>query len=182
MLLELLLQRFEEDAELRKRLISALIIGPEGNLSNSEGRIIPDSFQNISLCEHATQTGCIITYDSSAAGGYGERIADSRPCVNPTQLGGNSGVLESTIWATDNGMPFPPTVETPWIAYPEMHTASCDPDGFLAIGTVEEERQPPLSPQVLQAINPGDTLHITDVNWAIGDLLRIVAIQAENLP
>jgi len=180
MLLELLLQRFENDPKLRQRLISALIIGPLGRLIRPEGVILPDNFDNIPLCTHATQTGCIITYDTIDAGGLEERVANSRPCVNPTLLGGNHGVLENTIWKTDGALPFP-GIETLWIGYPALHTASCEPDGFLAIDTLDDERKTPASPQFLQAVIAGDTLHITDVNWAIGDLLRIVSTQADNM-
>jgi hypothetical protein len=182
MLLELLLQRFETDPKLRGRLISALMIGDLGRLIRPEGRILPDSFENIPLCTHATQIGCIVNYNTIAAGGFEERVADSRACVNPTRLGGKTGVLENTIWAAGGSLPTPDTVETPWMGYPGLHTANCEPDGFLAIDTINEERKPPVSPQVLQAVIGGDTLHITDVNWAIGDLLRIVATQAENMP
>jgi hypothetical protein len=181
MLLELLLQRFEDDPKLRQRLISAFIIGPLGRLIRPEGAILPDSFDNIPLCTHATQNGCIITYDTIAAGGLEERVADSRPCVNPTLLGGNPGVLENTIWKTDGALPYP-GIETLWIGYPALHTASCEADGFLAIDTLDDERKTPATPQFLQAVIAGDTLHITDVNWAMGDLLRIVATQAENMP
>jgi len=181
MLLELLLQRFENNPKLRGRLISALVIGDLGRLIRPEGRIETDSFKNIPLCTHATQTGCIINYNTIAAGGFEERVADSRPCVNPTLLGGIPGVLENAIWRTGGSLPTPDTVETPWVGYPGLHTANCEADGFLAIDTIIEERKPPLSPQVLQAVIGGETLHITDVNWAIRDLLRIVATQAENM-
>jgi hypothetical protein len=101
--------------------------------------------------------------------------------VNPTLLGGNPGILATTFWEKASGIPLPETIATPFAAYPELHTANCETDGFLAIGTVIEERQPPISPQTLQALL-GGTLHIPDVNYALGDLLRIVAIQADSMP
>ena len=183
---ELLLQRFGSNAKLRQRLISALLMGPLELLIDLEGIVFDDGSEKIPFCTHATATGCIIAFDSIAAGGQGERTGPQRLCVNPTQLGGNPGVLENTIWATDNGMPFPDTVETPWVGYPGLHTAECEVDGWLAIDALSEERKPPLSPQILQLVLPsnvyGSTLHDVDVNWAMGDLLRIVATQAENMP
>ena len=183
---ELLLQRFESNTKLRQRLISALLIGPLELLIDLRGIVFDDGSDTIPFCTHATETGCVIAYDSIAAGGQGERTGPQRPCVNPTQLGGNPGVLENTIWATDNGMSFPNTVETPWVGYPGLHTAECEADGWLAIDTIPEERKPPLSPQILQLVLPsnvyGSTLHDVDVNWAMGDLLRIVATQAANMP
>ena len=183
---ELLLRRFGNDSELQQRLISALLIGPLELLIDSEGIVFADSSNNIPFCSHATQNACLIAYDSIAAGGLDDRVGDSRPCVNPTHLGGTTDVLENTIWETSNGMPFPETIETPWVAYPRLHTASCEADGWLAIDTLSEERKPPISPQVLQLVLEdnllGDTLHNVDVNWAIGDLLRIISTQAENMP
>jgi hypothetical protein len=183
MLIELLKRRFEDDTALRGRLISALLIGPVGVLEVPEGATTGGTFDNIPLCAHATDTACIIAYDSIAAGGLDEQPppGESRPCVNPTLLGGNPGILENTFWERASGIPFPATVETPFAAYPLMHTANCEASGFLAIGTVLEERQPPISPQDLQFIL-GGTLHVPDVNYALGDLLRIVATQAENMP
>ena len=185
-LYELLLQQFG-DEKLRKRLISALLIGPLELLMDSEGIVFPGEGEDIPYCTHSTETSCIIAYDTIAASGMGGRtVEEPRPCVDPTRLGGRDGIFDNTIWATDNGMPFPEDVDTPWIAYPALHTAVCEADGFLSIDTIEEARQPPLSPQVLQLVLPdnllGDTLHDTDVNWAIGDLLRIVATQSQNMP
>ena len=184
---ELLLQRFEDDPKLQKRLISALLVGPLELLIDSEGITFADDSNNIPFCAHATQTACIIAYDTIAAGGLEDRSGEPRPCVNPTLLGGEPGVLENTIWQTNNGMPFPETVETPWVGYPGLHSAHCEADGWLGIDTLTEEREPPVSPQVLQLVLPpdnffGNTLHIVDFNWAIGDLLRVVSTQAESMP
>ena len=150
---ELLLQRFEKNSKLRQRLISALLLGPLELLMDPEGIVFDGSAENIPFCASATDTGCIIAYDSIAAGGEEGRLGPTRPCVNPTQLGGIPGVLDNTIWAIDNGMPFPDTVETPWVGYPGLHTAVCQADGWLAIDTVSEERKPPISPQILQLIH-----------------------------
>lgn len=181
MLLELLAQRFENNPALRERLISALLIGPTNNLKVPAGEISGVSFDNIPLCTHATDNACIIAFDSIAAGGEREPVDEPRPCVNPTLLGGTDGVLANAIWEIDNGMPFPTTVETHWIAYPDLHTASCEADGFLAIDTVDG-RQPPISTQLVQVALGGSTLHIADFSYAMGDLLRIVATQAESMP
>ena len=119
MLHELLLQRFGDNHQLRRRLVSALLIGPLELLIDSEGIVFEDNSENIPFCAHATQTACIIAYDTIAAGGQEGRSGEPRPCINPTVIAGNPGVLENTVWETSNGMPFPETVETPWVAYPE---------------------------------------------------------------
>ncbi len=63
-----------------------------------------------------------------------------------------------------------------------MPGAGDEADGFLAIDNIIEERKPPVSAQVIQAVLDGDTLHGTDIQMTIGDLLRIVATQAESMP
>jgi hypothetical protein len=181
MLLELLLQRFEDDPKLRGRLISALMIGDLGPLIRPEGRIEPDSFENIPLCTHATQTGCIVNYNTIVAGDL-DRVADSRPCVDPTRLGGSPGIMAHNLGWENNGFPFPDYIETPWAAQPEILTANCEADGYLGIDTVAgDDRQLFVPLELIQAVS-GGTLHIADVNYGMGDLLRIVATQAENMP
>lgn len=181
MLLELLLQQFENNPMLRKRLISALIIGPSGRLIRPPGAIEPDSFDNIPLCTHATQTGCIITYDSIVAGGYEDRVADTRPCVNPTLLGGTPGILDYVLSGTINGLPLPDYIETPWAAQPGLHTAQCEPDGFLGVGIVSNDEREAFVPLEDIQTSLGGSVHAADFNWAMGDLIKIVATQAENM-
>jgi hypothetical protein len=131
-----------------------------------------------------SQTGCVIAYDSIAAGGYEEREAVSRPCVNPSLLGSNPGFLEWTLAGESNllASPLPEDIETPWVAEVDLYTANCEPDGFLAISVVAgDEREPIVSFDVRGALFEG-LLHLWDYDWAMGDLLRIVSIQAENMP
>jgi hypothetical protein len=176
-LIKLLEERFDNDPELRQRLVSALLIGPGRSLEVPEGEIAGGTFENLPLCTGADDTACIIAYDSIAAGEADDRTPGSRACVIPTLLGGEANVLAATYWETDNGMPFPLEASEKWTVYPAMHTAACEADGYLGIGTVDEERQPPLLPALLQTVF-GSTLHIADVNYALGDLLRIVETQA----
>jgi pimeloyl-ACP methyl ester carboxylesterase len=176
-LIRLLEEHFDADAELRKRLISALLIGPVGSLEVPEGQTTGGTFETIPLCSIAGEVGCIISYDSIAAGGIDDRDSAVRPCVNPTLLGGDAGVLAVTYWASDNGMPFSSDITDPWVAYPLLHTATCEADGYLGIGTVVGSRVPAMTPEALQLLL-GETLHVADVNFALGDLLRIVETQA----
>jgi hypothetical protein len=179
MVLELLEHHLETDAQLRQRLISALPIGANGARTQN-WTIMPDSFDNIPLCEHATQTGCIITYNSIVAGDH-DRVAESRPCVDPTRLGGNPGILAYDMW-WEGILPLPREIETPFAGQPELYTANCEADGYLGIGVIQgDDRKPFIPPEVIQLVT-GGTLHGADFNYAMGDLLRIVATQAENMP
>jgi hypothetical protein len=110
------------------------------------------------------------------------RVADSRPCVDPTRLGGTPGILAYGIDWENNGLPYLDYIETPWAAQPELLTANCEADGYLGIDIVAGDDRPQvISLEVLQAAL-GVTLHIADVNFGMGDLLRIVATQAKNMP
>lgn len=183
MLIELLQQRFDSDPALRERLISALLLGPVNLLEVPEGQLAGGSFENIPLCSHATDNACIVAYDSIAEGSPLIENRETAPCVNTTLLGGSAGVYEYSIFNTDDA-PFPHDVGTQWIAYPEMHTARCHrEDNYLSVGVVDNPPATlPLSPAVVQAFLGGSTLHQVDVNYAIGDLLRIVAAQADSRP
>ena len=182
MLLELLARRFEGDPAIRERLISALAIGAVGVLEVPEGESAGGTFDNIPLCTYATDTGCIVSYDSVAEGGEGDRppLETPIPCVNPTTLGGEPGVTANTIHNQDEGLPVPPGVETDWIGYEGVYSAACESDGLLAIGVVEG-RSAPLPPQIIQLVL-GGTLHQADYAFAMGDLLRLVETQAASMP
>ena len=179
-LLQLLEKRIDNDEALRTRMISALTIGPTGRLKVPPG-LSGGAFENISLCGYASETGCIVAYDSVAAGGEAQRSVplQPRPCVNPTELGGEPGVAAITIYNSDEGIPFPEGVETYWIGYPGLYSGACERDGFLAI-SVAPQRTTIYTPELIQAFFGGRSLHLADYNFGMGDLLRIVDTQAAN--
>lgn len=183
MLIELLQRRFENNPLLRQRLVSAILAGPTGNLRVPAGQVSGGTFQNIPLCTHATDTACIIAFDSAVAGTLADRIMPSepRPCVNPSLLGGNPGVMANTIVQDNQGVPPPVGVETQFFGAPELHTAECEADGFLAIGRVADDPRG-FPPPALVEFGLGGSLHQADMAYTMGDLLRIVAVQAEHLP
>lgn len=180
-LLELLKNRFENDATLRGRMISALTVGPTGRLQVPPGQLTGGSFDNIPLCDQATDTSCIVAFDTIAAGTLEQRPVPTqpRPCVDPTQLGGEPGVAAVTIYNDEEGIPFPAGVETSWIAYPSLYSAECEADGFLGADTAPG-RSTTFTPQLIQIALGGASLHLADYNFAMGDLLRIVETQAAN--
>jgi hypothetical protein len=183
MLIELMRQRFDNDLELRERLISALLLGPVGVLEVPEGQMVGGTFNNIPLWSHASETACIVAFDSLAAGDYANRapVSQPRPCVNPTELGGSPGILANVFWPA-NELPLPEFITTFWAAYPTVQTAVCEPDGFLGIGTVANPvATPPAPPALIQLVLGGNDLHSVDANLAMGDLLRIVATQADSV-
>ncbi len=123
-----------------------------------------------------------MVYNSVATGGNerGPEEGTIWPCTDPTRLGGRPGVLANVIYNREEGIPFPEGVETDWIAYPEFYVGSCEPQGQFAID-VREGRRVPIPPQVVQLFL-GGTLHQADYNYLMGDLLRIVEAQGDNMP
>jgi pimeloyl-ACP methyl ester carboxylesterase len=178
-LLRMLKTRLDNDAELRSRMISALVIGPTGALQVPPRQLTGGTFDNIPLCTYATDTGCIVAYDSIAAGGDRPVPAQPRPCVNPSLLGGEPGIAANTIYNNEEGIPFPEGVMTNWIAYPDLYAMACESDGFLGVDTAPN-RTTVFTPQLIQAFLGATTLHLADYTFAIGDLLRIVESQAAN--
>ena len=178
-LLQLLENRIENNETLRNRMISALIVGPVGALEVPPAELSGGSFENIPLCNHATDTACIVAYDSIAAGREEIDPSTPRPCVNPTVLGGEPGITANAIYNNEEGIPFPEGVETNWIGYPGLYSAVCEGDGYLGIDTAPG-RFTPFTPQLIQAFLGASTLHLTDYTFAMGDLLRIVETQAAN--
>lgn len=180
-LLRLLENRFENDEVLRRRMISALVIGPVGALEVPPGELSGGTFENIPLCDYGTDTGCIVAYDTIAAGEEELRPDPLQPipCVNPSRLGGEPGIAANTIYNSDEGIPFPAGVETYWIGHPGLYSAVCEGDGYLGADTAPG-RFTPFSPQVMQIFLGSSTLHLADYNFGMGDLLRVVETQAAN--
>ncbi len=185
MLIRLLSSQFDANATLRRRLVSAIILG--GNVTVASGRTSGGSFRNIPACTSAGQTGCAIAYSAfpsqppatSLFGipGQGVSIQSGQTatkgvevlCVNPAALGGGSGALQPY---------FPAAGSTPWVEFPGLYTASCKHSGdatWLAVNDIgaSSDRRP----RVTETAGPDWGYHREDVNLALGNLLTDVAAQ-----
>jgi pimeloyl-ACP methyl ester carboxylesterase len=196
-LIKLLQQEMDGNAALRKRLVSALLLG--GNVTVRRGSTTGGDFQHIPACTSASETGCIVAYSSFARkppvdsqfarttsdSGVG-LLAPGNPspdlqimCVNPAALDGSGGMLQ----------PYFPTlllallpgsnmqgVRTPWIAFPGEYTGHCMTSGdatWLQVSPVAGSIHP------FKNVPVGVIgLHLIDVNIALGNLVRLVGDQA----
>lgn len=194
MLTQLVAQRIDGDAALRKQMTAALLIGPVGAIHVPEGKDVGGTFKNVPLCSDAKESGCIVAFDSKGGGLPYDRppslpIPDGmkRACVLPTTLGGGTGnILELSIWEKDSGLPLPPAASEPFVAFRGATSAECEDDGMLGLSAVADApAQVPLTPQNLQSVLVGrggmPSLHIVDYNYAMGDLLRFVKAKADAL-
>jgi hypothetical protein len=191
MLTRLLLDRFEDDEKMQKLLISALLVGPLGRVVVPEGDVVGGTFRELPLCQAEDETACIVSFDTVAAGveidHYGaEMIPEGflRACTNPAALGGGEGTLSLGVWYTADVPLAPEEATEPWLSYGDYFSASCADSGALEISPFEDDPRRPVGDpahiqEVLAESNGTDRLglHQTDINFALGDLLRIVENQ-----
>lgn len=210
LMLENLIEReIEGNAELHKRLVSAIILG--GNVLVPEGHLEGGTFQNVPACTSAAEAGCVIAYSSFLK----EPPADSffgRPsspllggpppppgtevvCVNPTLLNQDGSVGNLQPYAPTT--PFPgvigagspvPTASTPWVETVGTATAQCKHENgatWLNIAPKEglsthvEEELAAHNEVAEELIGPEWGLHLYDVNIALGNLVHTVAVQTQ---
>jgi pimeloyl-ACP methyl ester carboxylesterase len=198
MLTNLIATEIDPDPDLRRLVVSALLIG--GNVTVAAGQDVGGDFQNIPACRSADQTGCVVAYSSfdhapppdsffgrtdsgpratEQAGGNLEVL-----CVNPASLAGGTGPLQpyfgTAKFPGPIGLVLPqaPSVPTPWVASPGLYTAHCESSGgasWLQIDTTDiagDQRQ-----VVYETLGPTFGLHLFDVNLALGNLVDLVRQQ-----
>lgn len=200
MLTQLVVNKFDMDAELRKQLISALLIG--GAIQVPEGKDVGGTFKNIPLCTKPAQTGCVIAYNSYAAeapppanslfgkpGGPGMMDA----CTNPSLLAGNSGRYRGAYFPTKfvNSVFKPdapanplPMVDTPFTLHRDMFSGECkNQNGFSYLEVRPDQPSgdkrmvPPYRTTGAESIGFG--MHIADYSLERDDLIDAVDQQAK---
>jgi hypothetical protein len=197
-LIRLLQQEIDPSPALRRRLVSALLLG--GNVTVRKGRAAGGDFAHIPACASSRQTGCVVAYSSFSTrppknSQFGRTSSDAgvnllaplHPapnlqilCVNPTTFGGGAGRLEPyvpTLVLEFTGTTLGAT--TPWVAFSDGYTARCETSGnasWLQIAhTAGRADKRPLLTRFQQPILG---LHILDVNIALGNLVKLVGRQA----
>jgi pimeloyl-ACP methyl ester carboxylesterase len=198
MLRELVRREIDRRPKVRRRLVSALLIG--GNVLVAKGRATGGDFENVPACRRARQTGCVIAYsafsDVPSTDALFGRVITRFPraggdsarhevlCTNPASLDGGTGTprplfrterFPGVIGAVADD---PPAAPTPWAALPGRFTARCRDEGgasWLHITPAPGDPRPTLN----QTLGPAWGLHLYDVNLALGDLVEIVRRQAK---
>jgi hypothetical protein len=194
MLIRLIRSQIDNSPALRKRLVSAIILG--GNVQVPAGKAVGGSFAHVPACRASTQTGCVIAYSSFPAkpptlalfgrAGTGVSLLSGQAaaaagtqvlCVNPASLTGGEGFLEP--YFTTSVLPPPgKRVTTRWVAYPGLYRASCKSAGgdtwlqVTDIGSTSDTR-----PRVTEQDGAVWGFHVADVNLALGNLVADVRAQ-----
>jgi DUF3089 family protein len=198
-LTQLLRREVDGTPSLRRRLVSALLLG--GNVTVHKGRRTGGDFNHIPACTSDHQTGCVVAYSSFTAkpppnSQFGRTTSDAGVrllaptgashdlrimCVNPAAPGGGSAPLDPYV--PSFVLAFLPgrhrlSVQAPWVSFPGEYSARCETSGnatWLEVTHVgRHDRRPPLATEDDATLG----LHILDVNIALGNLVRLVRDQA----
>jgi hypothetical protein len=198
----LLAQEVDPKRSVRKRLVSAVLLG--GNVLVKQGQDRGGDFKKIRACRSSRQLGCVIAYSTFNApvppsSRFGRATGFTRPgglptppntevlCTNPAALRGDSGLIEpvypkepfapgTTIGILTTQIGFPaPNVSTTWVAAPGAYRAHCSAENGAHVLQITSVGGSP----VLKALpDPSWGLHLTDGNIALGTLVDLVRRQA----
>jgi Protein of unknown function (DUF3089) len=182
---ELVRREIDRKPAVRRRLISALLLG--GNLRSGD-------FQNVRACRSERQLGCVVAFSTFNAPVPADtlfgRPEDGRRviCTNPAELGGGAARVDpvfpsepfapGTIGALTVAVGAPmPSARTAWRSFPGSYSARCsNADNASVLQVSPLGGAPVLNP--VPAANWG--LHLTDGNIALGNLVDLVRRQARN--
>ncbi len=197
-LIRLLQREVDHDATLRRRLVSALLLG--GNVTVAKGRSVGGSFVHIPACASRKQTGCVVAYSSFTSkpppnSQFGRTTSDAGVsllaprtldrtrqilCVNPgSPSGGRSGLdpYVPTLVLAYAGNTLGAT--TPWFAFSGGYSGRCRSSrnaDWLQVthsGAGTDRR-----PDLTRFQQPILGLHLLDVNIALGNLVSLVQDEA----
>jgi Protein of unknown function (DUF3089) len=198
MLVRLLASEVDPKAKLRRRTVSALLLG--GNVTVAKGKKVGGDFQHLPACQSRDQTGCVVAYSMFAetpppnagfgrvgtgprAGSTQDRSALQVLCVNPASLKG-TGKLEAYARTSrfpgpiGAVAPAPPSAPTPWVEYPDRYSARCEQNNEFDWLQVTSIGGPNAAPPPGGSLPPTWGLHLGDVNLALGNLVDLARRQA----
>jgi hypothetical protein len=173
---------------VRKRLVSALLIG--GNIQVPVGKGVGGDFKHVPACTRGSQTGCVVgysTFDTTPpADALFGRVPGSTTrevlCVNPASLSGDHGKLRSYFTTQAEPGPLSPVTTpqfqapTPWVFVPGLYTARCVSQGGASWLQIDHKAGDP-RPVVPPSLGPTWGLHLADMQLAMGNLVTLVGSQ-----
>jgi hypothetical protein len=202
----LVAEEIDDEPLLRDRLVSARLLG--WPVVVPEGDVVGGDFQNVPLCGSSEETGCIVSYSSfrstspppdnslfgRAGGPGGGDVAGRAACVNPASPEGGAAAVQPyfLVDAGEGGLvggvthPFADEtrtseITTPWITFPDLVEADCVEEGeftYLEL-TVNGDPDDPRTDDIPGDLTPEWGMHLVDANVDMGDLVDLVATQAE---
>jgi hypothetical protein len=192
MLDRLVQKEIDKRAKVRRRLVSALLIG--GNVQVPISRGVGGDFKHVRACASGSQTGCVVAYSTFSETPPPDSLFGRVPgsstrqvlCVNPADLSGAHGALLPYFTTT----PFPgplgpvtkpvPQAPTPWVFVPGLYTAQCMNQGgasWLQVNDIGGPSDP--RPRVTPTLGPTWGLHLADMQLLMGNLVDLVKREAK---
>jgi pimeloyl-ACP methyl ester carboxylesterase len=203
-LLRQLIQNEIDGKPIESRIVAAALVG--ATVAVPRNAVVGGSFTHMPLCRSASQTGCIITYESFPAdypptpgGLFGAATGEGMvaACTNPAALGGGSGVLHAYLSAHAREwvnvaqpgawLKADKPVTTPFVSLPGMLTAECatsDGLNYLAVTVNKSEADARTGDIHGEVVVAGQVrrewgLHTVDMSLAQGNLIQIFAQQSK---
>jgi len=199
MLQMLIAREIEKDPAIATRMNLAII--PGFNVIVPQGKLVGGTFRKTPLCSHPGETGCVIAYSSfreknappeGAMFGFASQPGMTVGCVNPARPGSTDWVpLESEWYARSSqqvpGGPISWSTEgappSPFLQTEGLVSAKCVNDGQRGYLSIRTNHKPGEKwtdhiggeVAVLGMFLPGWGMHLSDVDEALGDLVRDVA-------
>jgi len=203
-MLRLLLRRQVDDRpKVRKRLLSAILLG--GDVTVRKGKKVDGDFDHIPACVRRRQLGCVIAFstynetppDDSFFGQSESRFGNAFGlptgpnfrvlCTNPAALGGGTAPMQTLIrteqfagptlaagiFLTYNGPP--PTASTPWLVPQDHYTGKCVSSNGADVLMIDEIGS---AEHLTPSPDPTWGLHLVDGNIALGNLVSLTKAQS----
>jgi hypothetical protein len=183
MLISLIHKSIDRDPSVRRRLISAILLG--GNVTVPTGKVVGGSFQHIPACTTLAETGCVVAYSSflrmppadslfgrpgvgvSGLSGQTARKGLRVLCVNPADPGGSASI--NPLFVQGQG------ASTQWVTYPGLYSAVCKTkDGATWLQVNVHRAAGDTRPVVTESLGPTWGLHLYDPSLTMLDLLAMV--------
>ncbi|WP_454198607.1 DUF3089 domain-containing protein [Nocardia sp. Marseille-Q1738] len=201
MLRQLIREEIEPQQAVRDRILSAILLG--GNVVVRKNGDVGGDFQHLPLCHSERQTRCVLAWQTFGANPpadsrFGRNPMTPEPlprpygpdyeiaCTNPASLDRNESHTAATVLRV-SPVPSPLGVElalrhgpaavaapTPWLIPAERYRLQCMRSGDATALMATPE---PGSPELYAVPDATWGLHLTDVEIALGDLVRIVMSQ-----
>jgi DUF3089 family protein len=188
---QLVREEIDTKPKVRKRLISAVLLG--GNVLVKQGKDTGGDFKKVPACRSRTQTGCVIAFSTynqvpPADAIFGRTRDAGREvlCTNPAALGGGWAKLTpiqptapfapgTTIAGAVEALGVPtPKTSTAWRAFPGSYRGRCSPAGGADVLSI---RSLGGAPVFRPSPTPQWGLHLVDANIVLGQLVSVVHSQ-----
>jgi hypothetical protein len=196
-------KRIDTDAKLRRRLVSAVLLG--GNVAVRKGSDRGGTFRKVPTCERATQLACVLAFSTfneappadalfgrgaSRVAGFLDLPAGANletACTNPAALGSERSVPLSSISPTQPYAPGTliaagiallglqwPAAPTTFVESDGGFTGGCSREGGAHVLRIASAPGTPV-PKASPTAQWG--LHLVDANIAQGDLVEVLERQ-----